>query len=112
MASTVDFVEYVCDQISGAGNISYKKMFGDYGIYCNEKIIGLICDNQFFVKKTKIGETLLTSAEEAPSYANAKPHFVIDFLEDREFLSNFIEKTFEELPMPKPKKAKKPKLTS
>ena len=110
MASTVDFVEYVCDQISGAGNISYKKMFGDYGIYCNEKIIGLICDNQFFVKKTKIGETLLTSAEEAPPYANAKPHFVIDFLEDREFLSNFIEKTFEELPMPK--KAKKPKLTS
>ena len=87
-------------------------MFGDYGIYCNEKIIGLICDNQFFVKKTKIGETLLTSAEEAPPYANAKPHFVIDFLEDREFLSNFIEKTFEELPMPKPKKAKKPKLTS
>ena len=57
MASTVEFVEYVCDQISGAGSITYKKMFGEYGIYCNEKIIGLICDNQFFVKKTKIGET-------------------------------------------------------
>jgi len=42
--------------------------------------------------------------------APAKPHFVIDFLEDRDFLSNFIEKTCEELPMPKPKKARKPKL--
>ena len=110
MASTVEFAEYVCDQISGAGNITYKKMFGEYGIYCNEKIIGLICDNQFFVKKTKIGETLLTSAEEASPYTNAKPHFVIEFLEDRDFLSNFIEKTCEELPMPKPKKVKKPKL--
>ena len=112
MASTVEFAEYVCDQISGAGSITYKKMFGEYGIYCNEKIIGLICDNQFFVKKTIIGETLLTSAIDAPPYPNAKPHFVIDFLEDRDFLSNFIEKTCEELPMPKPKKAKKPKLTS
>lgn len=110
MASTVEFVEYVCDQASGAGSITYKKMFGEYSIYCNEKIIGLICNNQFFVKKTKIGETLLSSPEEAPPYTNAKPHFVIDFLEDRDFLSNFIEKTFEELPMPKPKKPKKPKL--
>ena len=110
MASTLEFAEYVCDQISGAGSITYKKMFGEYGIYCNEKIIGLICDNQFFVKKTIIGETLLTSAIDAPPYPNAKPHFVIDFLEDRDFLSNFIEKTCEELPMPKPKKAKKPKL--
>ncbi|APC79487.1 hypothetical protein NPD2_3326 [Clostridium botulinum] len=48
MASNIEFVEYVCDQISGAGDITYKKMFGDYGVYCNEKIIGLICDNQFF----------------------------------------------------------------
>ncbi|WP_026886356.1 TfoX/Sxy family protein [Clostridium beijerinckii] len=48
MASNIEFVEYVCEQISGAGSITYRKMFGDYGIYCNKKIIGLICDNQFF----------------------------------------------------------------
>lgn len=106
MASTVEFVEYVCDQINGAGNITYKKMFGEYGIYCNGKIIGLICNNEFFVKKTKIGETLLSQVEEASPYTNAKPHFVIDSLEDRDFLSKFIEKTYEELPMPKPKKKK------
>ena len=35
MASTLEFAEYVCDQISGAGSITYKKMFGEYGIYCN-----------------------------------------------------------------------------
>lgn len=106
MASTVEFVEYVCEQIGGAGNITYKKMFGEYGVYCNQKIIGLICNNQFFVKKTKVGETLLTSPEEASPYTNAKPHFVIDSLEDKEFLSDFIEKTCEELPMPKPKSKK------
>lgn len=106
MASTLEFVEYVCEQSSEAGIITYKKMFGEYGIYCNGKIIGLICNNQLFVKKTKIGETLLSEVEEASPYTNAKPHFVVDFLEDKELLSKFIEKTCEELPMPKPKKAK------
>ncbi|SNS97674.1 Transcriptional regulator of competence genes, TfoX/Sxy family [Anaerovirgula multivorans] len=105
MASTLDFVEYVCEQISGAGNITYKKMFGEYGIYCNGKIIGLICDNQFFVKKTVAGAALL-STEEASPYTGAKPHFVIDSLDDRVCLREFIMKTCEELPMPKPKKKK------
>ncbi|PRR82646.1 TfoX/Sxy family protein [Clostridium vincentii] len=110
MASTVEFVEYVCEQINGAGDITYKKMFGEYGIYCNGKIIGLICDNQFFVKKTKIGETLLNPIEEAPPYTNAKPHFVIDCSGDRDFLSNFIEKSYEELPMQKTRKKKSEKV--
>lgn len=107
MASTVEFVEYVCGQISDAGNITYKKMFGDYGVYCNDKIIGLICDNQFFVKKTVVGKEILgEAAEEDLPYKNAKPQFVISSLEDREFLGEFIRKTFEELPSPKPKKKK------
>ena len=51
MASNVDFVEYVCAQMSGAGTVTYKKMFGEYGVYLNDKIIGLICDNRFFPSK-------------------------------------------------------------
>jgi len=108
MASSVDFVEYVAEQISGAGNITFKKMFGEYCIYCGGKPIGLICDNQFYVKKTNIGAELLPDAAEARPYNGAKPHFVIDNLEDREFLAEFILKTCNELPMPKPKKRKDP----
>ena len=55
MASNPDFVEYIRGQLSGAGEITCKKMFGDYGVYCDGKIIGLICDNQFFLKKTDAG---------------------------------------------------------
>lgn len=106
MASSVDFVEYVCDQISGAGEITYKKMFGEYGIYCDGKVIGVICDNQFFVKKTNVGTNLLPDCEEASPYTGAKPHFLIESVEDMEFISNFIRKTCDELPMPKPKKKK------
>ncbi len=106
MASSLDFVQYVCDQISGAGEITYKKMFGEYGIYCNSKIIGLICDNQFFVKKTKSGINIYSKYEEASPYTGAKPHFVIDNLEDSNLISTFISATYEELPEPKPKKKK------
>ena len=41
MASNTDFVQYIADQCSGAGEIVTKKMFGDYGIYCDGKIFGL-----------------------------------------------------------------------
>ncbi len=106
MASNLDFVEYVCTQISGAGEMTYKKMFGDYGIYCNGKIIGVICDNQFFVKKTKAGANILPDCEEAPPYTGAKAHFVIESFDDHDLMAKFISATYNELPMPKPKKKK------
>lgn len=106
MASSTDFVTYVCDQINGAGTITYKKMFGEYGIYCNNKIIGLICDNQFFVKKTEAGAALYPDHEEAPPYTGAKPHIIIDNVDDKELMAQFIKATYNELPAPKPKKKK------
>ena len=59
MASHSDFVLYIADQCSGAGEITTRKMFGDYGIYCNGKIFGLICDDRFYVKPTETGRQML-----------------------------------------------------
>ncbi|MBQ2200149.1 MAG: TfoX/Sxy family protein, partial [Bacteroidaceae bacterium] len=58
MASNSDFVQYIADQCSGAGEITARKMFGDYGIYCNGIIFGLICDDYFYVKPTESGRQL------------------------------------------------------
>ena len=63
MASNPDFVQYIADQCSGAGEITVKKMFGDYGIYCDGLIFGLICDNRFYLKPTEAGRSLLRSVE-------------------------------------------------
>lgn len=106
MASNLEYVEYVCDQISGAGSITYKKMFGEYGVYCDGKIIGLICDNQFFVKKTAAGAAVIPDCEEAAPYTGAKPHLLIENVDNRELMTQLIQATFNELPMPKPKKKK------
>lgn len=104
MASNPEFVQYIADQCSGAGDITVKKMFGEYGIYCNGKIFGLICDDTLFVKITEAGKKLMPNMETGSPYEGAKAHFVVSEIDDSHTLSAFVLATCEELPMPKPKK--------
>ena len=107
MSSGQSFVDFVIGQIEGAGLITYRKMFGEYALYCNGKIVALVCDNQLFVKPTEGGRTFIGTVVEAPAYPGAKPSFLVsEKLEDREWISNLVRITFSELPAPKPKKRK------
>lgn len=110
MASDLDFVEFVVDQIENAGVIAYRKMFGEYALYCEGKVVALICDNQLFVKPTKAGKSFIGSVVEASPYPGAKPSFLIEEqIEDKEWISNLIALTEKELPEPKPRKKPKKK---
>jgi TfoX/Sxy family transcriptional regulator of competence genes len=105
MASDLSFIDFVIEQIENAGEITYKKMFGEYGLYSDGKIIALVCDNQLFVKPTKAGRTYIENVIESPPYPGAKPYFLIeDQLENRGWISELIRITVDELPEPKPKK--------
>ena len=106
MASNPDFVQYIVDQCSGAGEITAKKMFGDYCVYCNEKPFSLVCDNGFYVKPTDAGRRLLRCEDLRPPYDGAKPHFYIEDVDDRDYMSALVKATCAELPEPKPKKRK------
>jgi len=109
MASNLDFVEYVIEQLGDNKPITYRKMFGEYAVYCDAKVVALICDNQLFVKITKSGSEFVGSIKQAPPYTGAKPHFLIEEqLENKHWLSQLIAITTHELPEPKPKKVKKP----
>ncbi len=110
MASEISFVEYVCDQITDAGQIAFRKMFGEYAIYCDGKVVALVCDDQLFVKQTPAGRALIADAVEAPPYPGAKPHFLIEErLDDREWISRLIRATESELPEPKPRRPRSKK---
>ncbi|WP_040005728.1 TfoX/Sxy family protein [Fibrisoma limi] len=107
MASDQNFVDFVLDQIKNAGVITAKKMFGEYGIYSDEKLVGLICDNKLFIKPTNSGREFIGNVLEAPPYEGAKPSFLIeDKIEDSEWLSELVRISIKELPLPKPKKKK------
>lgn len=108
MASDKKFVEFVADQVSNAGEITFRHMFGEYGIYCNGKIFGLICDNKLFVKPTEGGRAFIKTPTEAPPYPGAKNSFLIqEEIDDREWLTELVKISYAELPDPKPKKKKK-----
>jgi TfoX/Sxy family transcriptional regulator of competence genes len=108
MSSDKSFVEFIADQMGDAGLISYRKMFGEYAVYCDGKVVALICDNQLFVKPTHGGKSYIGNPAEADPYTGAKPHFLIeDAFEDREWISGLIRATAKELPIPRPKPKKK-----
>jgi len=112
MASDLEFVKFAVDQVKGAGEITYRMMFGEYAVYCEGKIVALICDNQFFVKPTEAGRAFIGDVVEAPPYPGAKPSFLIsEQIEDADWMSNLIRLTEQELPKPKPKKKRKKKIT-
>ena len=107
MASDLKFVEFVYDQITTSGAVRYQKMFGEYAIYCDEKIVALVCDNRLFVKPTDAGRELIADVIEASPYPAAKPWFLIETqIEDGDWLTNLIRMTARVLPEPKPKKPK------
>jgi TfoX/Sxy family transcriptional regulator of competence genes len=107
MSSDESFVTFIVDQIENAGTISYKKMFGEYAIYNDGKVIALVCDNQLFVKRTDAGRAFIGDVVEAPPYPGAKLSFLIeDNLDDKEWMSQLIRLTANELPASKPKKKK------
>jgi len=107
MASDQNFVDFVIEQIKNAGAITAKKMFGEYGIYADEKLFGLICDNKLFIKPTISGRAFIGTVVEAPPYGGAKPSLLIeDKIEDSEWLSELVRISLKELPNPKPKKKK------
>jgi DNA transformation protein len=102
-------VDYILEQAAGAGTVTAKKMFGEYGMYCDGKIIALICDDQLFIKPTAAGRGYLGEVTDGEPFPGAKPYFLIegDRWDDADWLAGLVKATADDLPLPKPKKAKK-----
>jgi TfoX/Sxy family transcriptional regulator of competence genes len=91
--------------MAGANAVSAKKMFGEYGVFCDGKMVAIIADDQLFVKPTAAGKAFLGDVEEVPPYPGAKSYFLIsgEQWDDCEWLSELIRLTCGELPLPKKK---------
>jgi TfoX/Sxy family transcriptional regulator of competence genes len=107
MASSIDTIHYIVDQAGLGRRLSFKKMFGEFAIYLDGKVVALVCDDQLFLKPTEQGRVLLEKVKEAPPYPGAKNHFLLtDELDDPDRLKEAILITAQALPEPKPKVAK------
>jgi TfoX/Sxy family transcriptional regulator of competence genes len=105
MATTLDYVEYVAAQAADCGIARYRKMFGEYMVYVNDKPILLVCDNSVFVKKLPCLDALMAEAEKGFPYDGAKEHYILDI--DNAGLTKAVVTALEAVtPIPKPKKKK------
>ncbi len=103
MATSQDYIIFVSDQIRDTGEIRYKKMFGEYMVYVNDKPILLVCNNTVYIKKLPEIQEHMTTAELGFPYNCAKEHYILD-IEDSE-LSKIIIDILEPITkVPKPKK--------
>jgi TfoX/Sxy family transcriptional regulator of competence genes len=102
-------VDFLVEQLSDVGGISARKMFGEYGIFCDGKTVALVCDDKLFVKMTVPGRAFAVGAAELPPYPGAKPSLLIasERWDDRDWLVELFRETTKALPEPKPKGSKK-----
>jgi TfoX/Sxy family transcriptional regulator of competence genes len=105
MATTQDFAEFVCEQARGTGEVRYRKMFGEYMVYVDDKPILLLCDNNVYVKILPPLDEIMSGADKGIPYAGAKEHYVVD-VDNAEFLRKIIEILLPITAIPKKRKKK------
>ncbi len=106
MATNQSSVDYILDQLASLGSVSARKMFGEYALYCDGKVVGLICDDTLYIKITPPGKSYVGKYyREGNAYKGARPSMIIDEerIEDRVWLSELILVTAQNLPLPKQK---------
>ncbi|MDD4308904.1 MAG: TfoX/Sxy family protein [Candidatus Cloacimonetes bacterium] len=108
MSSTKETVDYILDQLSDLEDIHVKMMFGEYGIYQFDKMFGMVCDNQLFIKPTVAGRAFWGEAEEGCPYPGSKPWFYVseERWDDEQWLQELVLVTLPEV-LPVKKKTKK-----
>ena len=100
-----EFIEYVRESFSTVGDIVIKAMMGGYLVYLNGKLIGDICDNELFLKRTPASDRLLADSELRYPDEGAKTLMhVFDRFEDMALIAELLEGMYAELPEKKPKK--------
>ncbi len=105
MATGVDFLEYVCDQVNPVHQVRCRKMFGEYMIYINDKPIFLVCNNTVFIKILPQVSEIMENAEKARPYDGAREHYILD-IENRDKLNSVIGILEPITPLPKKRRRK------
>ncbi|MBU4216418.1 TfoX/Sxy family protein [Candidatus Parcubacteria bacterium] len=104
MATSQSTMDFILDQLDPADDIRTRKMFGEYALYCDGKVVGFVCDDTLFLKITEAGKKFVGDYyQEGCAWEGAKPSMVIDGdrIEERGWLRELISITAASLPYSK-----------
>ncbi len=105
MATTPDYIAYVCDRVRETGAVRFKKMFGEYMVYVDDKPVLTVCDNTVYVKQLECVAPLLGGAQTGAPYEGAKPHYILD-IDDEALSCAVVRALLPVVPVPKPRRKK------
>ena len=110
MSTSEQTIEYIEDQLAGL-DLRTARMFGEYCLYVDGKVVGFVCDDTLFIKPSAADPAVLDGTFPGQAYPGSKDYHTVpgELLEDRDWLHTAIQATAEALPLPKPKKPKAPK---
>jgi TfoX/Sxy family transcriptional regulator of competence genes len=108
MATDQDFVDYVAEQAGLGERLTRRRMFGEYALYVDEKVVAFACDNSLFLKPSAAAARLAPDLPQRPPYPGAKDYPVADeLLDDSDALRRLLVETAALMPVPKPKKPRR-----
>ena len=107
-------MEYLLDILSDSRQVTSRRMFGEFCVYYAGRPVGLVCDDQLFLKPSEAGKRLMKQVDEGAPFPGARPHLRItaDDWDDRAWMNQIVRTTYDSLPPPKLPKPRKPKAAS
>jgi len=108
MSTSASTIEHILSQVGDVLEVTPRKMFGEYGLFLDGKMVAMVCDDTLFVKPSPDGLDLLGEHEEEPPYPGAKPLPIVTerFAQKPGQLAELLRLTWKAVPAPKPRKAR------
>jgi TfoX/Sxy family transcriptional regulator of competence genes len=90
-------------------NVRAHPMFGDFAVYCDEKVVGFMCDGTLLMKITDASDRFAAGLPLGRPYPTAKDYYAVpsERLHEVDWLHGFVQATADVLPVPKPKKSRR-----
>ena len=109
MSTGKETIEFLLSQLEPL-DVRARAMFGEYGVYCDEKFVALVCDDTFYLKPTDAAGAFAADLTPGPAYPGSNDYLAVDgdLVEDAERFRALVKATADLLSVPKPKTPKEP----
>ena len=95
MATTIDYRDFILEQLNLLDNITCKSMMGEYLLYYNGILFGGIYDYRLLVKIVDSNKKY--NMQESIPYESAKPMYLVDDVDNQELLRDIILDTCKDI---------------
>ena len=99
MATTIDYRDFILEQLNLLDNITCKSMMGEYLLYYNGILFGGIYDDRLLVKIVDSNKKY--NMQESIPYESAKPMYLVDDVDNQETLRDIVLDTYKDLSIKK-----------